>query len=79
MNAPAQPILSDCAEDLITIIAPTLIEVMTQFHSRRLAALGYFITGPVRRHHFALADESGAGDMFGGASMMAATFQRISS
>jgi len=62
-------------DDIITIIAPTLDEVMQRYRARGLAAAGYTITGQARRHHFEMAGESG-GDLFDGATMIAATFRR---
>jgi hypothetical protein len=61
-------------EEYVTIIADTVAEVMSQFSSRALSADGYSIVGPIGRHSFSHA--GGAGAMFGGQPMFAATFMR---
>jgi hypothetical protein len=63
-------------EDYVTIIGPTMTEVMRQFRERHLGEIGYAITGRVERHRFSMADASGAHDLFEGVPMLAATFRR---
>ncbi len=69
----------DRQDEYVTIIAPSLGAVMSQFRRRGLAQLGFAITGPAGRHQFAYAG-NGKGEpereMFGGAPMVAATFKR---
>ncbi len=74
MHSPAQNQTPDARleDDYITIVAPTLDEVMQQFRDSGLAAKGYAIAGRVARHRF---DVAGV-DPFGGAPMSAATFIR---
>lgn len=64
------------SEDYVTIIGPSLIEVMRQFRERGLGEDGYAIVGRVDRHRFAMADVDGAHELFDGEPMLAATFMR---
>lgn len=63
-------------EEYVTIIGPNMTEVMRQFHDCGLNTKGYAIAGRVTRHRFAMADATGAHDLFGGTPMLAATFVR---
>ncbi len=63
-------------EEYVTIVAPTISEVMEQFRSSDLAAQGFCITGRVGRHKFAYAGERQPSELFDGAKMVAATFMR---
>lgn len=63
-------------EEFVTIIAPSLSDVMQQFRARGLAAAGYAITGKAGRHQFSVAGQSGSTELFDGAAMVAATFRR---
>ncbi len=63
-------------EEYVTIIAPTIGQVMQQFHERKLASQGYSISGRVGQHKFHYAGGEHESDMFGGARMVAATFIR---
>lgn len=63
-------------EEFITIIGPTLGEVMRQYRDRGLAAAGYAITGQAGRHQFAVAGSNDSAVLFNGAPMVAATFRR---
>lgn len=65
-------------EEFLTIIAPTLSDVMRQYRSRGLSAAGYAITGQAGRHQFSVAGPDGNSELFGGTPMVAATFRRIS-
>lgn len=63
-------------EDYITIIAPTLAEVMSAFHAQGLAA-NYAILHRAGRHSFTLAGGSDQNTtLFNGQPMVAATFAR---
>lgn len=64
------------SEEYVTIIGPNMTEVMRQFHDCGLNTKGYAIAGRVERHRFALADATGAHDLFDGTPMLAATFVR---
>lgn len=63
-------------EEYITIVAPTINEVMEQFRASDLAAQGFCITGRVGRHKFSYAGERQQAELFDGAKMVAATFMR---
>lgn len=60
-------------EDFITIIAPSMAEVMASFASQGLAERQYAIVHRGGRHSFTLA---GGETLFDGAKMVAATFAR---
>ncbi len=60
-------------EDFITIIAPSMAEVMADFARLGLARRDYAIVHRGGRHRFTLA---GSGALFEGADMIAATFMR---
>lgn len=68
--------LTTAREEYVTIIAPTIVEVMKQFQARGLDVLGYAIMGRVARHQFAFAQNDDAQEMFNGETMLAATFMR---
>lgn len=72
----AQPHTHRTAEEFITIIGPTLGEVMRQYKDRGLAAAGYAITGQAGRHQFAVAGSGETAELFDGTPMVAATFRR---
>lgn len=64
-------------EDFITIIAPTLAEVMDAYRAQGLAERQYAIVHRAGRHSFTLAGQSvPATTLFEGAPMVAATFSR---
>ncbi len=63
-------------EDFITIIAPTMAEVMESFKAQGLAARHYAIVHRAGKHSFTLA---GGQPLFDGAPMVAATFARRAS
>ena len=68
-------------DDYVTIVAPSIVEVMDKFRSSGMAAKGYKIAGRVCRHTFAFAgrsssNEDASAEMFDGDRMMAATFVR---
>lgn len=63
-------------EDFITIIAPTLAEVMDSFRAQGLAAKHYTIVHRVGRHSFRVAGGSRTTTLFDGSPMIAATFAR---
>lgn len=63
-------------DQYITIVAPSIGEVMKRFRDSGLAARGYAIAGPVARHTFAYAGEDSDEAPFGGSPMTAATFIR---
>lgn len=81
MQNPAQtsPMMNSHEEEYITIVAPTINEVMQQFRVSDLAAQGYCIAGRVGRHKFSYAGETQNTDLFDGNRMVAATFIRTSS
>lgn len=81
MQTPAQTstTLSTHEDEYITIVAPTLREVMQQFRESGLAAEGYSIAGQVARHRFSYAGDAVSVDLFGGIRMIAATFIRTTS
>ncbi|WP_127143807.1 hypothetical protein [Pelagibacterium montanilacus] len=60
-------------DDFITIIAPTLAEVMEGFKAQGLSARDYCIVHRAGRHSFTLA---GGEPLFEGTPMIAATFAR---
>lgn len=60
-------------EDFITIIAPSMAEVMASFAAQGLAERQYAIVHRGGRHSFRLADGEA---LFGGTGMVAATFAR---
>ena len=60
-------------EDFITIIAPSMAEVMASFAAQGLAQRHYAIVHRGGQHSFTLA---GGGTLFDGAKMVAATFAR---
>ena len=60
-------------EDFITIIAPSMAEVMASFKSQGLAERDYAIVHRGGRHSFTMA---GGQTLFEGAQMVAATFAR---
>jgi hypothetical protein len=61
------------SEDFITIIAPSMAEVMESFRSQGLAGRDYSIVHRAGKHSFTMA---GGETLFGGAQMVAATFAR---
>jgi hypothetical protein len=63
-------------EEYVTIIAPTIGDVMKQFQARGLDVLGYAIMGRIGRHRFAFAQDDQSKEMFEGETMLAATFMR---
>jgi len=64
-------------EDFITIIAPTMADVMASYHAQGLAGRDYSIVHRAGRHSFTLAGaEAGGTALFDGAPMVAATFAR---
>lgn len=65
--------LDTTREDFITIIAPSMAEVMASFKSQGLADRDYAIVHRAGRHSFTMA---GGETLFGGAQMVAATFAR---
>lgn len=60
-------------EDFITIIAPTMAEVMEGFAAQGLAEREYAIVHRGGHHSFTLADGQ---TLFNGSKMVAATFSR---
>jgi len=66
---------SSMREDFVTIIAPTLAEVMQSYHAQGLAAQNYVIIHRPGNHSFTYVGEATT-CLFGGASMVAATFMR---
>ncbi len=63
-------------EDFITIIAPSMAEVMDSFRAQGLAAKHYTIIHRAGRHSFTMAGEGAAHVLFEGLPMVAATFMR---
>lgn len=63
-------------EEFVTIIGPSMVEVMRQFKARGLDQMGFAIAGRVGRHQFAFSEDGTATDLFGGERMLAATFSR---
>lgn len=64
-------------QDFITIIAPTMADVMASYHAQGLAGRDYAIVHRAGRHSFTLAGAGeGATALFDGAPMVAATFAR---
>lgn len=63
-------------DEYVTIIGPSMHEVMRQFHDQGLDAKGFAITGRIDRHRFEMADADGVHHLFGGEPMLAATFMR---
>lgn len=74
MHTQTDPATRD--DEYVTIVAPSLGEVMQKFRDSGLAAQGYAIAGRATRHRFAFAGNGAGEDMFGGAAMTAATFFR---
>ncbi len=69
----AHKIIEPTSEDFITIIAPSMAEVMASFKSQGLAERDYAIVHRGGRHSFTMA---GGQKLFEGAQMVAATFAR---
>ncbi|MEN3931674.1 hypothetical protein WJT86_11475 [Microvirga sp. W0021] len=64
-------------DEFITIIAPTLAEVMESFRTQGLAEKHYTIVHRAGRHSFTVAgNNSEAEALFNGTPMVAATFAR---
>ncbi|WP_404400837.1 hypothetical protein [Pelagibacterium halotolerans] len=64
-------------EDFITIIAPSMAEVMASFRAQGLAEKQYAIVHRAGRHSFTVAHgEEPATTLFNGMPMIAATFAR---
>lgn len=63
-------------EEYVTIIGPSMTDVMRQFRAQGLARQGYAITGRIDRHRFEMADANGVHDLFDGIKMLSATFVR---
>ena len=73
----AHPHESAPPEEFITIIAPSMAEVMASFRAQGLAAKDYAIVHRAGRHSFTVADgDNVATTLFDGALMVAATFAR---
>lgn len=62
--------------DRITIIAPSVKEVMMQFKLRGLDVLGYAIADKIVRQEFSLVGNSKSEQMFDGEPMFSATWVR---
>lgn len=69
----AHQTIDTASEDFITIIAPSMAEVMASFKSQGLAERDYSIVHRAGRHSFTMADGEA---LFAGAQMVAATFSR---
>ncbi len=67
---------SDTREEFVTIIATDAGEAMRQFREQGLDRLGYAIVSRVGAHRFSVVDAGTPTDLFGGRSMVAATFSR---
>lgn len=63
-------------EEYVTIVAPTLKQVMQQFRTSDLRQRGFCISGRVGRHRFSYVGDQQQTDLFDGAKMVAATFVR---
>lgn len=63
-------------EEYVTIIGPSMTDVMRQFRAQGLDREGYAIAGRIDRHRFEMADASGVRHLFDGTPMLAATFVR---
>ncbi|RDE09502.1 hypothetical protein [Pelagibacterium lacus] len=61
------------SEDFITIIAPSMAEVMASYKAQRLAERQYSIVHRAGKHSFTMADGE---PLFEGTPMIAATFAR---
>ncbi|WP_417578947.1 hypothetical protein [Pelagibacterium sp.] len=71
----AHQTIDTTTEDFITIIAPSMAEVMASFKSQGLAERDYSIVHRAGKHSFTMA---GGQTLFDGAQMVAATFARRS-
>lgn len=69
----AHQTIDTASEDFITIIAPSMAEVMESFRSQGLAERDYSIVHRAGKHSFTMA---GGKALFGGTQMVAATFSR---
>ncbi|MCB9992203.1 MAG: hypothetical protein H6873_00950 [Hyphomicrobiaceae bacterium] len=67
---------TSAADEVITIIAASMAEVMRKFNEHNLAARGFMIAGQAARQTFTHAGDAGEGDLFDGKPMLAATFIR---
>jgi hypothetical protein len=76
MTAHTQITAAPGENEYVTIVAPTLGEVMKKFRDSGLAAQGYAIAGRVGRHRFAMGGTDAGEELFGGSAMTAATFFR---
>lgn len=69
----AQQIIDTTNEDFITIIAPSMAEVMASFATQGLAEQDYSIVHRAGKHSFTMASGQ---KLFDGTQMVAATFAR---
>lgn len=59
----------------VTVLATELAPAALEFHRQRLGQLGYTIEGPITRHKFYMANDTGeTTEMFDGEQYYAATF-----
>ena len=66
----------DEPEEFVTIIAPSMLEVMAEFRARGLAALGYAIVGRAGWHRFRVTAGQHWPASIDGRRALAATFRR---
>lgn len=69
----AHTMIETTSEDFITIIAPSMAEVMASFKAQGLADRQYSIVHRAGKHSFTMA---GGETLFDGAQLVAATFSR---
>jgi hypothetical protein len=67
---------SDRGEEFVTIIAASAGEAMRQFREQGLDRLGYAIVSRIGAHRFSVVEGEAPTDLFGGRTMVAATFSR---
>ena len=66
---------NDC-DEFITIIGATMAEINAEYHAQGLADRDFSIVHRIGRHRFTRVGSGASEDMFGGESMIAATFTR---
>ena len=62
--------------EYVTIVGSDLEEITREFHAQGLSEQNFSIVHRVGRHRFTMADGQRSEAMFGGKSLMAATFAR---
>jgi hypothetical protein len=67
---------SDECDEFVTIIGATMADITAEFAAQKLSERKFSIVHKVGRHHFTQVAGNGSEALFGGQSMIAATFSR---